>query len=193
MYIWWVLEFDMRLDLIWINWWSKFRYDLKWRIPVYFWVIRWRMEKTQRGRKFSWNDSFFSEVAWCLEEEESKGFSYVKASFLYSWESKVTCFSSVVAKTYSFEVFKLSFLMPLAKVRSLESKWNILTSLSKIMDASFIALSGRRKNEKSKASVDLAPEVEEEYLKSSFKCEVAAFRWSSNAFSSKSIMSGETF
>ena len=50
-------------------------------------------------------------------------------------------------------------------------------------------LSNRINDENSKASVDNDPEVEEEQLKSSLKCEVAVFRWSSKAFSSKLTMS----
>ena len=38
-----------------------------------------------------------------------------------------------------------------------------------------------------------APEVEEEKLKSSFKYEVAAFRWSSKAFLSKSMTNAREF
>ena len=51
-------------------------------------------------------------------------------------------------------------------------------------------LSNRIKDEKSDSSVDETLEVEEEQLKSSFRCEVAALRCTSNDFS-KLIMSGE--
>ena len=58
--------------------------------------------------------------------------------------------------------------------------------LSKITDATLIELSIRLKDDKVKSSVDEVTEVEEESLQSSFRCEVAAFRWYSKDFSQKS-------
>ena len=58
---------------------------------------------------------------------------------------------------------------------------------------SLIALSIRREDEKVESSVDKVLEVEGRWLQSSFRCEVAAFRWSSNVFSSKSKTSGGEF
>ena len=59
------------------------------------------------------------------------------------------------------------------EARFLESKLRLSIYLSKIINMLLIALSSRRKDENSKA--DNALEVEN-HLKSSFKCEVAAFR-----------------
>ena len=58
--------------------------------------------------------------------------------------------------------------------------------MSKIADATLIESSARRNNEKIESLSDEVLEVEEEWLKSSLRRDVASFRWCSNAFSSKS-------